>query len=99
MSRQEHEVEKSIDRYELRKALSDYMESRGYNSSDPHTQIDVVFMDGSSKVGISKAVFKVEDPKNPAPVKVKISKKEATAIIAKAKKIDMDTHDIEIGSY
>ncbi len=101
MSSNEHKVEKKVSNYDIKKILSDYMKSLGYKALQGcGGDINMRFAKGCSRetVSVDAVIFEVQDPNSPEPDHVYIDKKEAIEIIAKAKKIDLKNHIINITS-
>ena len=98
MSLDKHKVTKMVRNRDIKKILSDYMKSMGYQAligSGGDIAMRFIGSNGSTAC-VERVEFEVQDANNPESEAVYIKKAEAIAIIAKAKKIDLKTHDINI---
>ncbi len=95
----EHGITKTLDRFLISRIIGDYLEKVGHKKIFG-TFCPTFFMDSQSGgVTLNRVECIVEDPCNPQKTKVEISNKEATAIIAKAKHINLETSVIKIERF
>ena len=96
---QEHLVDKVLSRHDVEVILSDHMKSLGYKAGQGWGgDIGMVFKKNYDKESVSfnSVTFHVQDPLNPEPERIYVSKKDAIAIIAKVRKLDLTKVDISL---